>query len=334
MISNSSMTDDEASDSRRFVSSGLAGYLCGTKLARPRAGWASEIEALAPVHRRLADHDGPSAATILLGGEEWAPAAAERRLRDRLVKALDVAGVIDLVLYGSQARGGTTGYSDVDAVLIVEDVVADDPHRIRALRPSILEAQRAIRAYQPMQHHGFLVATPRLLQDAAGTFGLPRVALEATVSLRGRANNALFRAVPDTNAAFHRLAGSLLATPAWPSHPWLLHGRVSMFALLPALYLQATGRPTAKYASFSVAATEFGDLWWPYETLETVRLLWPRSRRRRLEICSRVIGNPWLVCSAWRRLWVQAPREARNRLTARTLAGLHVLVLEMCEAMR
>src|SRR5205823_7548356 len=103
----------------------------------------------------------------------------------RLASLLDDEHVVELVLFGSQARGGTTGFSDVDAILVISDEAAEEPSILRSLRRRVLAAQRAALAHQPMQHHGFELATPMLLRDAGAALGLPRVALDEARSLGG-----------------------------------------------------------------------------------------------------------------------------------------------------
>lgn len=314
------------------VAASLAGYLCGTKLwLDPRLGRVSS-ESIASRHRRV------TPATLgepkLLGGSRWIPDWGAAELRDELLESLRVPGILDLVFFGSQARGGGTGYSDVDAILILEDDLVDDQARLRALRPPVLAAQRAVLAYQPMQHHGFLVTTPRLLTHASSTLGMPGEAFLETVSLVGKQTRASFAVPYDARPPFLRLAADLLAIRMWPNHPWHLHRCLSMFELLPALYLQATARAVPKHASFAIAAEEFGNSWWPYENLEAARAFWPRTQRRTLATLAHRFHNPWLVVSVWRRLPVDPPDAPAQYLTGECLAGLRVLTARMLDRVR
>ena len=115
--------------------------------------------------------------------------------QNSLARALDAAlthpGVIDLVMFGSQAGGRTTGFSDVDAILVISDEIAGDATEMPSLRRCVLAAQRAVIRYQPMQHHGFEIVTPTLLRDASGALALPAVALAETRSLRGHAHRCV-----------------------------------------------------------------------------------------------------------------------------------------------
>jgi hypothetical protein len=263
--------------------------------------------------------------------DSWMPRNdAERQLRDSLIRCLGTDAVIDLVFFGSIARGATTGFSDVDAILVVSDDVICDPRRLRALRSRVLAAERAVLSYQPMQHHGFLVATPRMLRDASTALGLPAEAIETTSSLFGRPSEARFE--PENGGAserFRALARSLRRTVSWPDHPWELHRTVAMFELAPALYVQATGRPCAKHESFDLARETFPGRWRPYDLLDQVRRSWPREPRPALEYAASALRNPWTAVALWRRLPSPVPSSVAASLTDECLRGLQHIVASM-----
>ena len=312
----------------RRLSRSLAGYLCGSHSGVARRHGARRLPPalIAREHRRLATGGGDE--ETLLGARRWEADGERERLANGLRRALDVEGVVELVLFGSQARGGTTGFSDVDALLVVEDAIAEEPRRLRALRSRVLAAERAILRHQPMQHHELEVVTPKLLQFANSSLGLPTAALSDTRSLFGRPVGASLGSDPDDARAIARvaladLAAGLLSARRWPRHPWLLHRLVSMFELLPALYLQSVDRPMPKWESFSAARAELGLAWWPYEILEHVRAAWPRRRCRGLEALTFAARNPWPVVVAWSRLPSAPPPRVWSLLDDECLAGLH-----------
>jgi Nucleotidyltransferase domain len=314
------------------AASRLAGFLNGThhRLRASRGARDGSARAVVEAFRYMRPSAGVAAQTLELGLDLWTPVGAEeRRLRDSLDGCLATDGVLELVLFGSLARGSTTGFSDVDAVLVVDDSVAADRGALSRLRPSVLAAGRAVFAYQPMQHHGFLVVTPNLLKDPSG-LGMPAAALSTTRSLFGVATSA---SVPlsmgDPGGRFQRLSGTLASIRTWPRHPWSLHRAIAMFELAPVLYLQATGRMSAKHTSFGLACSEFTDIWHPYDTLAAIRERWPRQARPMVRIASRVCRNPWFAVALWRRLPASPPREVVQLLTAECLRGLHVVVAAM-----
>ena len=101
-------------------------------------------------------------------------------------KRTGIAPGAHLIVYKVLDGSGHGRISDVIAAL--DDIVANkDSLNIRVvnlsvatgvyesylLDPLTLAAQRAVLAYQPMQHHGFEVVTPRLLEDANAALALP-----------------------------------------------------------------------------------------------------------------------------------------------------------------
>jgi len=318
----------------RLLSQSLSGYLCGTHsgLLRRRRG------------RRLASHllssriaqlpDALEAVRCPLGESKWSGGGVRSvRLAARLAQILDDPSVLDLVIFGSEAGGEPTGFSDLDAILVISDEAATEPDRLRRLRPRVLAAQRTVLAYQPMQHHGFEVATPRLLHEAQQALAMPESALARSRSLFGRGAQAAFTGgfADDARSALTELCRMLLDATSWPRHPWELHGMVSMFELAPTLYLQARGASVPKWDSFARARGEFGDMWWPYDVLDEVRSNWPLEKHPLLVLASAATRNPWVAVDGWRRLPVRAPKAASSLLTRRCLTGLQRIVREMQE---
>lgn len=315
----------------RQVAQSLAGYLCGTHsgLLGRRRGDRLAPAATAALHAEVPRHarrlESP------MGQHPWEPAPAADALRRRLSAALRHPGVIELILFGSHARGTTTGFSDVDAVLVIPDDTAEDPARLRSLRAAVLQAQRAVIAFQPMQHHGFEVVTPTLLRDAAGALDMPAEAFAETRSLFGRPVGALFGGEPATapKQTLRHLVATVASASRWPSHPWHLHRLISMFELLPAVFLQSCGKNTTKAASFDEGRRLFGERWWPYDALADVRELWPEQRRPTLHAAMTCSRNPWVAVAAWTRLPARAPRDASRRLSRECLVGLQELAGSM-----
>lgn len=320
--------------SSRLVSRSLSGFLCGTHSGalRSRGRDLLPLHALAQAHRAL--EPSVDGIEVQLGGEQWRPAGRAAGLARRLTRLLDHEHVVELVLFGSQARGGTTGFSDVDAILVISDAAAEEPRALGALRRRILATQRAVVAHQPMQHHGFELATPRLLGEAGTALGLPRVALDETRSLRGRPVSARLRAtdgLADPGRLVEVVQTALRVGP-WPRHPWRLHRLVSMFELLPVLYLQSRGVEVPKWRSFSRAQAEFGADSWAFDTLREVRSAWPATSRTFLRATSTTARNPWLAVELWSRIPAAPPPEVASLLTVDCLDALKALAGRMTES--
>jgi hypothetical protein len=318
--------------SLRRLSRSLSGYLCGTHsgMLRYRAGDRLDPSSVARLHREL---KAPGSPTTTLGERPWEPGEGARDLAASLDAVLDRSGIVDLILFGSQAKGSVTGFSDVDAVLVLENSAAEDPSSMRRLRRHVLAAQRAVLAHQPMQHHGFAVATPRLLLEASDALALPPEALSETRSLTGNAVDATFS--PDDPRARVTVLRELIRSTGdetrWPRHPWRLHRLISMFELIPALYLQGRGVAVEKSRSFDEARSDFGDGWWPYDVLREVRERWPRRALPALRRGASAARNPWVAVAAWRRLPVAADAEIRGMLTQDCLEALRAIAHEMSE---
>lgn len=319
----------------RSVAQSLSGYLCGThsgllaaaRIARRVDARRCRADAVAEAHRSFAASDAGE--TAAPGWGVWEPAPEARAVRRALADLADGPGVVDVIIFGSQARGSMTGFSDVDAVLVVDDEAADSAGKLRVLRPHVLAAQRAVLAYQPMQHHGFEVVTPRLLEEANAAVALPASALADAKCVVGRELRLRFSSERSADGAFRDVAQSVAAVHAWPRHPWAVHGLVSMFELIPTLYLQARGTTTPKWRSFEEARHEFGASWWPYDALAEIRRRWPRSARPALQHFTSAVRNPWLAVAVWRRLPEEPPREVQRLLDDRLLHGLQALVQSM-----
>jgi hypothetical protein len=267
-----------------------------------------------------------------VGVEAWSPTSVEEsRLREALAEHLDVEGVVEVVVHGSLARNTTTGFSDVDAILVVDDEMASDPAGLGMLRSRVFAAGRAILTYQPMQHHGFVVVTRRLLGDLTGATGLPTEALQRSRSLFGRSIEAVLGADARPSRRLEALSVAGRSAATWPHHAWALHRAIAMFELAPALYLQATGRPTPKHASFEIARVDFPALWRPFDVLRAVREKWTRERMPVLEALATALRNPWAASKVWRQTPVRPPSTALGLLDGACLTGLQDLLGMMVE---
>jgi hypothetical protein len=320
--------------SRRLMARSLSGYLCGTHsgwLAR-RRGDRLPLDELGAAHHQT---QRDLSVDELTWATPWEPQGDLASLAARLGAALRHSAVLDLLVYGSHAGGAPTGFSDLDAVLVITDEAAGNAEALRELRPRVLAAQRAVLSHQPMQHHGFEVATPTLLASADGALELPREALLGARSLFGRRLDGGFSGAGlDAAGRLESMTAQLSGLSAWPSHTWRLHGAVSMFELLPALYLQATGMEISKSRSFAVAREQFVGKWWPYDVLRDVRDAWPRTRDRRLEVAAAAARNPWVAVAAWTRLPSGWPAVARTLLSESCLTGLQQIAKLMAERAR
>lgn len=315
----------------RIVARSLSGYLCGTH-SGPLAFRRADLLSPDRLGLALADvRPTVTGRTARIGDRPWHPPDEGEALARALRESLDHPHVEDLVVYGSQARGTTTGFSDLDAILVISDEAARTRRHLRALRRRVLSAQRAVLAHQPVQHHGFEVVTPALLENAGEALAMPAVAMTEASSLTGNGVEAQFGTGP-VGASTHltRLVRALRMIRTWPRHPWELHRSISMFELLPTLWLQAKGTEVPKWESFEMARLELEDVWWPFETLARVRQDWPGLRPMFPRGVTALARNPWISIDLWRRLPARPPSAARS-LDTGCLAALHSLAEIMIE---
>ncbi len=327
------MTSDARSIRVAQAAHRLAACLNGTHHGIHRQGhrdFAPRAVAQAFSLLDLGTHGGEQATT--LGGSAWEPAnEAERRLRSTLAVCLAMDEIVELVFFGSIARGATTGFSDVDAILVIDDEAVMDASRLRLLRHRVFAAGRAVLAYQPMQHHGFLIATPRLLGYGTEPLRLPREAVAETVSLFGRTVEVKTGRGGTATQAFDALVESLGSVRSWPAHPWFLHRTIATFELAPTLYLQATGRACPKHLSFDLARADFQESWAPYDVLAEVRRRWPRKQMQGLRQLAWLLRNPWVACAVRRRLPAAVPSGIDDLLDETCLNDLRRLLALMAD---
>jgi hypothetical protein len=164
---------------------------------------------------------------------------------------------LQLYLHGSLATCDTTPYSDVDTLLLVEHEWLERPEALAELRHVVRSAQRWLYAYDPTQHHGFMVVTALDLERYAPHY-FPLELLQfaypltpaRTVRYRCRAafeeSYAIFRGV------CRRLQRLCEGTDPWPGSRYALKLVLSEAMLIPSYFLQLTGRVLYKRDSFGV----------------------------------------------------------------------------------
>lgn len=261
----------------------------------------------------------------------WIPSnPREVALRESLIGQLTHPDIIDLIVFGSLARGTATPYSDVDAILIVANSAVGRRSAVADLRQRVIGANRAAIRFQPMQHHGLLIIPERALRNVTQTVSLPSQSLSCAVSLLGSAVS--LRADANDPYAPDRLRDmcrSLAQLERWPAHIWELHRAISMFALLPALFLQATERPCPKHESFARVRDELSEDWHGYEALDAVRSKWEQRTFLSLSTGLVVARNPWVAVAAFRRIPARASSAIVRLLGLRSLENLQRIAARM-----
>jgi len=224
----------------------------GIVLPRDRA------EALAAAFRALATLEAPACPPREFEPAPWddrVHGAIQRlsRARARLLEAARQTGA-RFLLHGSFASLDFTGYSDLDTLAILPGNVVTDAGSLRRCRRAFVATWRAVRAFDPLQHHGHFVLTEVDLDGYPDAL-FPVAVLERTVALSSLPPPLRLRPVPVAaigREIFRSVAERYLRADLARglANAYRLKNDLSVFMLLPALWLQAQGRPIDKRSSF------------------------------------------------------------------------------------
>lgn len=215
-------------------------------------------ELLAGGYGALDDLDPPGGEMREFGLPAWDPARHGRipALRDARRRLLDVSRQtgLEFFLHGSFASLDFTGYSDLDTFVLVPRTTAVDADALCAARRGLVRTWRALKEFDPLQHHGHFILTEIDLRGYPDPL-LPAVILERTVALAARQRLLRARSLPAPALAaerFYAVAHRFLRTDLRRGlgNAYRLKSDLSVFMLLPALWCQARGRPVDKKRSF------------------------------------------------------------------------------------
>lgn len=237
-------------------------------------------------------------------GKNQRPIAKLKELANGLLRQ----HAVDYFIHGSYASLDPCGYSDLDTLVVLKADVVADPGRLLHAARDLRQALRCLYALDPLQHHGHFVVAEQDLSDYPETF-FPLVLFNHAVSLRDdRQGDILGLTVRDcefeTRAAVWGMCYQLRQRYIESRPPCSAYERklyLSWIMLLPALYLQATGRPCYKRESFELARPEFGDKVWADAVVmaSELRSRWSNPRNWRLAMRSMIaVGIDPVLASA------------------------------------
>ena len=203
-----------------------------------------------------------------------------------------------LFLHGSLATlDYCRGWSDADTFLIVSRDTATDPRRLVELRSLLHESYSYLTAIDPLQHHGFIVATEIDLA-CYPTAHLPPVVLDTATSLlpgreeivfqcrdcvdeiRGAIQSrvVLFRDAVTTGEFRHHARNKVYLQARWRNaHDamYQLKYFLAVIMMQPVYYLEAESQACSKRDSFDLCRPLFPEYWDIIERASAVRRLWP-----------------------------------------------------------
>lgn len=208
--------------------------------------------------------------------------------------------VIGVWLHGSLATADFTPYSDVDALFVVRDEVLQDEVAYRRVKTAVLAALRHVFLFDPLQHHGFFVATPHILAFWPAAY-LPAAALSHARLLEPISEPISlheYRNATEGKLLLQNLVQQMCrATP--PPNLYKAKGLLSQFMLLPAAYCQAMGNSVYKRESFGLVQEQFQTHWQPMEEASRMRQEW-KTPKRPFWALILSLTNPWLASRLYR----------------------------------
>lgn len=188
------------------------------------------------------------------------------------------------ILHGSLATLEEIAYSDFDGVVVLSDSCLKHPADLRLAATLLRAAVSCMWQHDPLQHHGWLVLAPSHLARYPEDI-LPLAAYESAVALSPNPTELTVRPVPSADrfrTSFTHLAGAIqqrVRSRRSTRNLYELKCTLSLFMLLPALYLQAkNGRGIDKAASFAAARGDFTENEWkPMDQASHLRTIWPED---------------------------------------------------------
>ena len=186
-----------------------------------------------------------------------------------------------VILHGSVGDGHTTGYSDVDALVIIRNDVFADPTRLSAVATKLSAARIFMYRFDPLQHHGWFAMTEQDLAAYPESV-LPLEAIREGCVLSGEPVLRVSSLLQDCSVyevAARRMVNKLhyQLRDGWrPKNAYQLKSLLSEFMMLPVLYLQTIyGKGYSKRDSFRDARTHYSEsVWQAMEDVSNIRRHW------------------------------------------------------------
>lgn len=243
-------------------------------------------------------------------------------------------------LYGAYIHGSIGAdekihYSDVDALIIIEDDVFQNPTRLAATAYKLNRALKYFYKIDPLQHHGWFVLTEGDLSDYPQTY-FPRELFKYARSLlpdKGMNIKLCFDpGKQDYKTPFLDLALGIrlqLEKGGCPGNMYQLKGLLSRFMLLPALYCQARDRKGIfKKFSFDAAREDFSaSAWAIMDEVSGIRANWHYSLNPVRRYFMTRISPLWIRLK--RNVAPRIPPGLKKKLTT----GFYQRILDLIEQM-
>jgi len=230
----------------------------------------------------VANATGSAGAAIRLEIEPYSGTNAfVRRMMSFLAANLG-RDLLGAYVHGSLATGEEIPYSDFDALVVIRDDALREPKRRAEVTRKLRLAEGIMFEFDPLQHHGWFQLSEADLACYDESF-LPRETFAYSRSLLPEQGLQLELRVRDSVAsmrdAFRKGVSGIranLRTGRLTQDLYKLKGALSLFMLLPALYVQARdGRGIYKKLSFATARGDFtAEEWTAMDQVSAIRREW------------------------------------------------------------
>lgn len=186
------------------------------------------------------------------------------------------------VVHGSVATGEIINYSDYDGLVVIKNDVFKSIKQTAELSCHLNRTFAMMLRFDPLQHHGWMIATEKDFDNWPGEF-FPPALFQFSKSLLGSDCKITLNCIEPQEklkSGFLRYAGRLnhtLRTAGLPDNAYQMKSILSEFMLLPSLYVAARdGKGVFKKFSFEIAASDFsGNDWDVMNKVSEIRMKWP-----------------------------------------------------------
>ena len=192
-----------------------------------------------------------------------------RQMEQYLTRHL-ASDILGVYVHGSLGTNEVVPYSDFDALVILRSQVFTEVARLVNAALYLCRAQRIMREFDPLQHHGWFVIDEAMLERFPEHY-FPAVLFEHAKALDIPQNTNELHVCIDVSRrkfieVFDNLVAGLAADTAsrrFQMNTYFLKSTLSKLLLLPAVYVQARdGKGVFKRDSFELARRDFADRDW------------------------------------------------------------------------
>ncbi len=187
-----------------------------------------------------------------------------------------------LFVHGSYSTQDNNAYSDLDALVIIKKHAVEDTDELYGLGLVAISSYRYLLAADLLQHHGHFVLTEIDLEYYCDAY-FPRILFDYATELysAGPLNVRYVRSC-HAEAFAHLKKMCLRFTQSWDrralSLAYYLKLQLSCFMIIPALLMQALGRPCYKRESFMLAKPLFTPaVWRVMDEVSDLRRTWRQT---------------------------------------------------------